>query len=255
MKAWKYVLVISVCMLGMSSKSNAETTLIIATGEYPPFISERPEESFLTNIFHEIAKEMGVAFRFTFMPWKRCELAVEELEVWGAIPYARTPERDKKYYFSDYLYIGQTLFFGYSPDGRKKQVSYRELNDLKDYRIGGVIGYYYEPWFREAGLNVEYVASEEQSFHKLRKGRIDFFPLGDGTGWYRIKKMFPPEEVKNFYTLTKPLRAGGGDFLMTSKQYPDTQALLAKFNLALKTIKDNGIYQKIVDQHGIAVRY
>ncbi len=255
MKIWKHFLILSVCLIGFASTGMAETTLIIATGEYPPYISERPEDSFLTDIFHEIGKEMGVTFTFKFLPWKRCEFAVEGLDVWGAIPYSRNPEREQKFYFSDYLYVGQTLFFAYSPDGRKPQISYTELTDLKDYRIGGVIGYYYETWFRDAGLNVEYVASEEQNFRKLQAGRIDLFPVGEGTGWYRIKALFPPEEVGKFFTLTKPLRAGGGDFLMTSKQYPDTQNLLTRFNFALKTIKDNGFYQKILDQHGVVVTY
>jgi polar amino acid transport system substrate-binding protein len=255
MKTWKHVLILSALMFGMTSMCEAETTLIIATSDYPPYVSERPEDSFLTAIFHAVGKEMGVIFTFTFLPWKRCEIAVENLDAWGAIPYSRTPEREKIFYFSDYLYVGQTLFFAYSPEGRKPQIPYTKLTDLKSYRIGGVIGYYYESWFRDAGLNVEYVASEEQNFRKLQRGRIDLFPVGEGTGWYRIKELFPPEEVEKFFTLSKPLRAGGGDFLMTSKEYPESQTLLNRFNAALKTIKDTGVYQQILDRYGIVVTY
>jgi polar amino acid transport system substrate-binding protein len=256
MVTWKHALILSICLFWIVSASKAENTLIIATGEYPPFISESPEDSFLTDLFDEIGREMGVSFKFKFLPWKRCELEVEELKAWGAIPYMRSPEREQKFYFSDdWLIIGRVLFFTYSPDGRKQQIPYEELTDLKGYRFGGIIGYFYENMFRKAGLNVEYLTSEEQNFRKLQLGRIDLFPVGEATGWYRIKKLFPPEEVGKFFTLTKPLTKGSGDFLLTSKQYPNTRNLLVRFNLALKKLKENGTYQKILEQHGIVMTY
>ena len=249
---WKRFIIFSLCMTVFTSAGMAETTLVIATGEYPPYVSERPEESFLTDIFHEVAKEMGVTFEFKFMPWKRCEDAVEELKAWGAIPYTATPEREQKFYFSDPLYFVQSLFFAHSRDGRRPQIPYNELTDLKNYRIGGVLGYYYEKPFREAGLKVEYVPTGEQNFRKLRAGRIDLTPSVEGIGWYLIKKLFPPEEVGNFFTLPTPLNTGG-DFLITSKRYPDTQNLLARFNTALKKIKEDGVFQKVLDQHEIVL--
>jgi polar amino acid transport system substrate-binding protein len=151
---WKQMVILSLFVIGFSSIVAAETTLIIATDEYPPYVSERPEESFLTELLQEAAKEMGVTFVFKFMPWKRCEIALEELKAWGAIPYVPTPEREKIYYFSDKLYHRQSMFFSYSPDGKHKQIPYSELTDLKGYKIGGVRGYYYEQPFHEAGLNV-----------------------------------------------------------------------------------------------------
>ena len=254
MITWKHVVVLSVCVFGMLSTGAAETTLIIATGEYPPYISERKDESFLTDVFESVGKEMGVTFVFKFMPWKRCELALEELTAWGAIPYAPTPEREQKFYYSDPLYFRQSVFFAHSVDEKKPQIPYATLTDLKGYRIGGVLGYYYEQPFREAGLKVEYVSTEEQNFKKLGTGRVDLAPADEVLGWYFIKKLFPPEEKDAFFTLPTPLSTGG-DFLITSKQYPETQTLLANFNRALKMIKENGVYQKILEQYGIALTY
>jgi polar amino acid transport system substrate-binding protein len=69
-----------------------------------------------------------------------------------------------------------------------------------------------------------------------------------------IRTLFPPEEVEKFFTLEKPLHVGA-NYLMTSKQYPDGQNLLARFNAALKTIQENGVYQHIADQHGLVLTY
>jgi len=212
------------------------------------------EESFLTEILQEVAKEMGVTFVFKFMPWKRCELAIERMEAWGAIPYVPTPERESKFYFSDKLYHRQSFFFAYRHGGRKDEIRYSRLTDLKGYRIGGVRGYYYLEAFREAGLDVDFVITEEQNFRKLLAGRVDLIPSDEVLGWYLVKKVFPSEEVGNVYILPKPYNVSG-DFLITSKQYPDTKDLLAKFNTSLKKIKGNGGYQRILDKHRVALTY
>ena len=141
MSTWRLFFILCACVTGFASKVSAETTLIIATGELPPYVSENRKESFLTEVLHEVAREMDVTFVFKFMPWKRCESAVEKLEAWGAIPYVRTPEREKKFYFSEKLFIRQAKFFFYSPGGTHKQIPYAGLSDLKGYIIGGVRGY------------------------------------------------------------------------------------------------------------------
>lgn len=253
MSTWRLLLILIVSVIGFSSKVSAETTLVIATGELPPYVSENRNESFLTEILNEVAREMGVKFVFKFMPWKRCEAAVEKLEAWGAIPYVRTPEREKKYYFSEKLFDRQGKFFFYSPGGIHKQIPYAGLSDLKGYIIGGVRGYYYEQPLLEAGLHVEFVTADEQNFWKLKAGRVDLIIADEVVGFYIIRQRFP-REAENFFTLSKPLDVIG-DYLMTSKQYPDTQNLLTRFNRALKKVKENGVYQKILDKHGVVLTY
>lgn len=250
----KQIFIICVCMIGFSSHAFAETELIIVTGEIPPFISEQAEKSFLTAVFQAVEKEMGVKFVFRFLPWKRCEQAVEEMTAWGAIPYVRTPEREKLFDFSEKLYTRQSKLFGYSPDGKIRDISYTELSDLKKYSIGGVRGYWYEKKFRDAGIELDLVTTEEQSFKKLGAGRVDLVPADETAGWYIIKSLFPKEEIGKFFTLTKPLQVGDL-FLMTSKQYPNGQELLTKFNTALKKIGESGEFQKMTDKFGVLITY
>ncbi len=253
MKIWKLLFIFIACLPGMASAGGAETSLVIATGEIPPMISEEPENSFLTEIFQELGKEMGVKFVFKFMPWKRCELAVKELNAWGAIPYVKTPERELVFDFSERLVTTTSKFFGYSSEEKMKNISYTELGDLQNYRIGGVRGYWYEKMFYDAGIEPELVTNEEQNIKKLRAGRIDLAPLDETSGWHMIKELFPEESGK-FFTLTRPLRTKDS-FLITSKQYPDGQELLTKFNAALKKVKDNGVFQQLVEKYGIVLTY
>lgn len=247
MLLWRYILILCVCVIGFSSKGLAETTLVIATGEYPPYVSKNPKDSFLTEVLYQVGREMGVKFVYKVLPWKRVELAVEKRNAWGAMPYVITPERIKKYYFSEKLVDRRGVFFYYSPSGTHKHIPYTELSDLKGYIIGAVRGYYYEQALLKAGLYVEFVTSEEQSFRKLKAGRVDLVTATEAVGVYVIRNLFPLETGK-FFTLSKPLSVSGSH-LITSKQYPDTQKLLAEFNKALNKIKANGVYQKILDKH------
>ncbi len=228
----------------------ATRVLVIATGEIPPYVSERPEDSFLSELFDAIGPEMGARFEFRFMPWRRCELALDELSAWGAVPYVPTAEREKKYLFSAPLYTKQTKLFYYSPSGRPPLARFEQLSELRPLRIGGVRGYYYEQMFHEAGLQLDFALSEEQNFRKLRAGRVDLVPALEPVGWELIRRLFPPEEARFFNTVSTPLHVGF-NFLMSSRRYPQTPDLLEQFNSALDKLRRNAVYKQIAERHGL----
>lgn len=248
-----------VALLFSAGPTFAQQSLVIATNTYPPYVGKDIENSFLPALFAEIGREMGVTFELRIMPWKRCEQSVADLDAWGAIPYARNSTREKTFLFSDPLYVADSHFFAYhDPDtdiGQARPLSYEQLRDLRYWRIGGINGYYYQPLFEEAGLNVEYTHSEKQNFQRLKLGRIDLVAAATTVGWHMISELFPPEIAANFYTLPKPLVKDAPLYLMTSKNYPDNQSLLARFNLALNTVKTNGTLAYLVERHGLVLRY
>lgn len=235
--------------------ASAQQTLVIATNIYPPYVHEDVKNSFLPALFDEIGKEMGVRFTFRILPWQRCEQEVAALNAWGAIPYRKTEEREKLYDFSDPLYLQDSHFFAYKAEPSRPTLSYSELTDLRYLQIGGIQGYYYEPWFTEAGLNVDYAHSEEQNFKRLQLGRIDVFSTATTVGWHIIRSLFPTEEVAKFYTLEKPLVDGAGLHLMTSKDYPENLVLIERFNEALHIVQENGTYAQLVEKFGLVLRY
>nr|WP_319393932.1 transporter substrate-binding domain-containing protein [uncultured Desulfobacter sp.] len=249
MNLTRIVLLLAVCIFVSVSSADAKTTLVIVTGEIPPAISHNADQSFLTAVFQAIEPEMGVRFEFRFLPWKRCEEAVSKLTAWGAIPYVSTPERQKKYAFSNRLYKSASKLFGYSLDGSETLSTYSVLKDLKPYRVGGVRGYWYEHLFHEAGIQLFLVTDERQNIKKLYRDRIDLAPFEETAGWYMINKLYPMDRDR-FFTMTPPLSTHDA-FLITSKQYPGTQALLDRFNSALKLIKENGTFLELMETYGV----
>lgn len=244
----KLVIVLGICILGSVPAARAEGTLVIVTGEIPPAVSQKADQSFLTAVFQVVGQEMGMDFEFRFLPWKRCEAAVDALEAWGAIPYVPTPDRRKKYAFSDRLYNSASKLFGCSVDGSENLTAYSVLSELKTYRIGGVRGYWYERLFRDSGIELHLVTDEGQNIQKLYWERIDLAPFDETAGWYMINKLFPKERDR-FFTLM-PALSTKDSFLMTSKRYPGTFLLLARFNAALNKVKENGTFLELMETYG-----
>lgn len=246
--------VAAVCLAVMLAATAQASTpvLVIATSELPPYVSANPQDSFLTDLLPQVADEMGVRFEFRFMPWPRCERAVDDQQVWATMPYVPTPERNKKFLFSAPLYAKRTVLFYYSNNGGAFPHTFQDLSELKGLNIGGVRGYYYEEMFAQAGLQLDLANSEEQSFKKLRAGRVDMAPAVESVGWDVIRKGFPANEQANFKVLDTPLSVGH-NYLMTSRDYPGTQRLLERFNDALAKLRRSGVYQQVAERHGIAV--
>jgi polar amino acid transport system substrate-binding protein len=110
---------------------------------------------------------------------------------------------------------------------------------LKLYKLGGVRGYYYEEFFEKAGLDVDYVNKEINAIEKLKLGRIDLMPVNELVGWNLINTHFS-EERHRFKTLSLPLSVDPLH-LIISKEYPESNKMLKKFNKALSACVEKGL--------------
>ena len=152
-------------------------------------------------------KEVGVTPTIVFYPWERAEDEVRQGNAFAAFPYAVTPDRQKEFDFSNPMYTVQAKFFYsklYHPNG----IPYNTLQDLRNYKIGALLGSWYVTTFADAGLQVEYVSSNDQNVQKLGLGRIDLMVEEENTVWSVIRKLYP-NDVDQFATLDKPLDQPG----------------------------------------------
>jgi len=224
--------------------------IIIVTGEYAPYTSEKLEGYGLASEVSSAAfNEMGYTVEIKFYPWKRCELLVQRGEADAVIPYAKTEEREKIYVYSQPIGFSKNKFF-YSKKKFKKEIVYENLEDLSPYKIGGGVGYFYIPMFEKAGLNTEYIVSESGNMKKLNVGRIDFYILDELVGLNIIKELFP-KNTNDFGTLKKSYDESGM-YLLFSKKNPKADKLAVEFNKGLEKIKEKGIYKKIIAKYGLS---
>lgn len=222
----------------------------LATGEWPPFTSsEMSDGGFFTELVSEIADHMGVEVEILFYPWRRCYDAVVKGTVWAAFPYSYTEERAAEVLYSDTIIDSRSRLFYYTGNDPEKVYIYNELEDLGRYRMGGVIGYFYEQTFLDAGIDVDYAAKEIQAIEKLIRGRIDLLPLNELVGWHLIRENFP-DEAGHFQTMEKPFEQNGLH-LIVSKTYPGSVALAERLNDSLRVMKKNAAFKAILEKYNI----
>lgn len=227
---------VSVCLLIMlisiSLPAHGES-IPLATGEWIPYTSSTLEhKGRFTQRVTAVLQEMALTPDYHFYPWRRCFDSVIKGRVWAAFPYAFTPERAEKVWFSDPISCSRTLFFYYDTTGKRKIPSFSQLSDLRPYRLGGVTGYYYEEMFQRAGLTVEYVTKEVYAMEKLIRGRIDLMPVNEQVAQHLIHTSFP-QHAGNFKTIPRPLTENTLH-LIVSKQFTQSRLLLEKFNATLR---------------------
>ncbi|MCP4024481.1 MAG: amino acid ABC transporter substrate-binding protein [Desulfobacteraceae bacterium] len=221
--------------------------LKITSGEYAPFVSSKIDGyGLITEIITASLKDMGYAPEYVFYPWKRCELAVKNGELWAAFPYAYTEERAKFSLYSDRIMNSDTKFF-YSKKHLKKKVVWETLEDLKQYKIGGVLGYFYRKDFDESGLKVIYAASEASAVNRLRLGSVDLYVSDEAVFWHLVQQNHSSEKM-DFAVLDKSY-SKIGYHLMVSKKYPGAQELLTKFNVCLKQVRQSGLFNRILKKY------
>lgn len=225
----------------------AAEKIVLATGEWIPYTGKAMEnKGFVSEIVTQVLKSMNMETEIRFYPWRRCYQNVLMDQVWAAYPYSFTEERANEVAFSDDISFSTTKFFYCVRPDKKTTFNYNELTDLRQYKLGGVIGYYYEEQFKQAKLNVDYVAKEKMALEKLFLGRTQLLPLNEMVGWELIKNMFP-DNVDMFGSLNKPLDRKSLK-LIVNKKNEKSMALLKTFNTHLSTFMKSKQYQSIIDK-------
>lgn len=94
-------------LLLFSSMAFAGETVRIATGEFPPYVSENlKHKGLVTRIVRESFNLVDIEVKFKFFPWKRSK-NLAEMGAWDACSFwARMPSIEKDFYVSDTLVEG-----------------------------------------------------------------------------------------------------------------------------------------------------
>lgn len=218
----------------------------IATGEWPPYTSEKISGyGFFSEIVIQSFKEEKVEVDCKFYPWKRCEVLLQKKRIDAIFPYVKTKTREEIYYYSKVVFVSTGKFFYRSKD-KSFKIVYKELSDLKNFKIAGVLGYWYDKILKDAGLKITYTPSDIHAFKQLYHGRVDLVPSDELVGNYLLNKMKKKNE--RFVTIEKPLNVSNLH-LITSYENKDYLKIIEIFNSGLEKIKKKKIYNKILKKY------
>ena len=236
----KTCLVVSLVFFSLVAQASP---LLMCTSDWPPFTTASSNKGVFTLVVNAVVNEMGMTPQYSFYPWHRGEKMLALGKIFASFPYRVTPDRESNHFFSDPILPNETRLFYFKPH-LSYLPDYASLSDLKPYLIGGVLGYSYVTEFKNAKLDAQYVVSDRMNIKLLKLGRIDISPINTLVGWKLIHEEFP-QLADKFAMADKPLYTTSMH-LMVSKKYPNAASLLIRFNDALRRIKSNGVFDKVV---------
>ncbi len=244
MKQYGIVMVLAF-LIFMPLNSVKSETITMAIGEWAPYTSKTDPNGKLAEVLvQEIYKRVGIEVEFTYYPWKRSFELTKSGKFAATFPWLQIEERKPMFIFpKESLYQQKEVFFHLKDLDFKWETD----EDLKQYRIGGVLGYAHVKLLEDKGLTLDIITSDEQNFKKLLARRIDLFSSSFIVGYTLINKLFEPSRAALFTNNPKPLTKDDM-FLLISRDIPNGQELADQFDKGIKELKASGEYDKIFDK-------
>ncbi len=235
---------VGLLVLLVLSRTAFADTLILASGEFPPFTGESlPDGGVTSKIVSDAFREMGHQVETHFLPWRRGFVKTLEGDYFGTFAYSMNEQRKKDWHFSVPLYHLKEVFFVLKGSG----VRYRSDNDL----IGKIIckpqGYnkFRLAQLVEQGmLYVESPRKMKSCFSMLERQRVNMVMTNPETGWRFIRELF--ENQDDFNVLEKPF-IEITHHLIVPKSAVNGLSILKQFNLVILEHQRKGIIGRLLE--------
>ncbi len=236
-------------LLAVLMHSSFADNFTITTDDYDPYtiVSGQTVGGACAELIETALKLEGHTVSFIPVPWARATAMAASGEVAGTMPWFKTPEREAQYAFSAPVIEAKNVIFFKKGGKFDRKLNWRRYEDLRPYRMGGVIGYWYESGFKKAGVSAELVRKDDQNIQKLDTGRIDGFITDELVGKRIIATRFPGRE-KEFDIVEKP-ESIQPLFVMGKKGAPQTEKLIEHLNAGLRKLHASGQYARIVAKY------
>lgn len=215
------------------------TTIPMATGEWPPFVSAHlPDQGSFVAALRGALRKHGMELDLTFTSWPLAEQLVATGKVFAAFPYVQNPARAAKFDFSLPVMATRSVVFYRGADGNRLS-HYRTPADLAHVKVAVLHGYWYEDLLKQNNADMIYTADESSAFRVLLMGRADAVIQDENVGRYLLERDYA-EQMSHIASSS----IGIGDahqylMLMVSRGYPGSGGLLKRIDAALAELPVN----------------
>lgn len=198
---------------------------------------------FELEIFQSVMDKMGYRVDFVEMPWKRCLKFLQSGEVDVVISMLINKEREMFTIFPD-EHISTTDFMLISLE--ESDIQYQNpLINLKDYKIGSILGFHYGDEFDNASyLDKVEVGNSELLLELLLKKRLDL-ALGNRTV---ITNSIHKKKLTKKLVFHEPPVKSDNLYVGFSKNKAH-ETLTKEFSSVLKLFKNSDQYQVILNKY------
>lgn len=212
---------------------SAAPTIRLVTIEAPPFMSETlPEQGAAIYALRQGFKKMGYHLEITFAPLLRAKIkSLQKKEISGYFPVSEN-NTSEEFLMSKIIYSSPWAL----AERKKNPIKWAQLEDLKRYKIGNVIGYDLRPFLQKPQnkfyYNIETVSSDELNLLKLANGRIDLAFIDSTMFDFLLKSSKQLLPFQNELQLN-PKFVQIDNYGVAFKNTPETKEQMEKFNRTL----------------------
>ncbi len=229
---------------GLALPVQAQTASVeLVTGDYPPFSSEEaPAMGVLSEVVVAAFKEQGVAAQLRFMPWQRGYMETRNGLHTATFPYVKNEERQRDFWFSQPLYPDVVRIFVPSEAEVPMDWAGKSICVPQGYNMARVA-----PFIESQQARVERPPDMLNCFQMLQRGRVQAVWSSETVAEFVTRDL--RREGLRFKPLTLGLEYPVELYLIISRQLPQAQQWLERFNTGLARIQKNGTYAKILARH------
>lgn len=238
-------LLITSCLYASDNQS-----VKIFTEHYPPYNMQ--SQGKLTGLSVEILDAMLKQMKskqsledIKLTNWSRAYSIAQKKK--NAMVFSTTRTQSREKLFKWVGPIVETTVGIIAPKAKKIKIT--QVSDFEKYKIGAVLKDVGESLLLDLGVDkkqIQHVIGENAinlSFTKMQKNRIDMFAYDTNVAFANARlEGFDTTEYEIVYTLKK-----GELFFAFNKDSDD--AIIKQWQNALESIKENGIYEKIVAKY------
>jgi polar amino acid transport system substrate-binding protein len=223
--------------------------ITIVTEDYPPY--HYAKNGIVvgqgTETVQAVLDLLGIQAPIEIYPWARAyymALNNKNTLIYGI---ARTPQRENLF---KWIGVSSPVRYCLFALASRKDIQVGTLEDAKRYKIGTVRDDIIEQYLMHKGFQIreqiEPNSSYEANLKKMISRRIDLWGVVDLTAHYLVQSdQYPKNIIKEVYCLTELSTEGA--YMAFSKTTPD--ALVDQFREALKKIKEDGTYDKVLSKY------
>lgn len=239
------------CVVWLTPIQSAQAqagTVALATGEYPPFSSEgAPAMGLLSEVVSAAFKAQGFATSLRFMPWQRGYTETRNGTHLATFPYVKNEERQRDFLYSQPLYPDVVRLFVREDAEPDIDWSGKSICVPLGYNVARV-----GPFVEERQARMERPPEMFNCFQMLQRGRVFAVWSSETVAEFVTRGL--RQDGLRFKPLTLGLEYPVELYLIISRQLPQAQQWLERFNTGLGRIQKNGTYAQIVVRHGLQAK-
>ena len=229
-------------------------TLTIYTEEFPPFnyTNNKQIEGVSTDIVNAIMKKTYFDYTIISIPWARAYKMSQEEPNSLIFSMSRRVKREKLFNWIGIIVPSVHSVFSLKS---RDDIEINALDDLKQYQIGTTIEDARETYLVNKGFELskfQRVAGKSaylQNYKKLKKERIDVWPMTDAVMNFIVRKAGdePSKVLKKVYEFSE--LSTGGYYLAASLSTSDE--VVNELKKVLEDFKKTLAYKKILQKWGM----